>query len=241
MPANFETGHDKNLANLQALVMACTYFGPTYNPANPILKLAALNPLAAAAQTALNDLRNALPVLTSKMGSRRAAFRIAELRLSRILGAHAALSNDEALKEAAKAAVRDFRGERAPGTKKTAEPSENEISNAQTSYIKKASHFAKLVSTLQSDAAYLPNEADLTLAALQALLAELGEANGAVLTAKPPVDNARAARNAIFYTNPDNLVDTALRVKQYVKSVYGVKSDQYKQIGGLKFTRAKQS
>jgi hypothetical protein len=42
-------------------------------------------------------------------------------------------------------------------------------------------------------------------------------------------------RNSILYASVSGLVDVALDVKKYVKSVYGASSPQYKQVSKIEF------
>lgn len=230
-----------NLANLRTLVTHCTYLGTGYNPANTDLTLTAVNALAAACQTAQNDLVNALPVLKDEMGARAVAFKTMMPLLTRILAAHATSSTNEALKEMAKSIVREMRGKRVKALPKTTdgEPSEEAMSAVNVGFENRAADFARLVAVLNSDSEYKSNQPALTKAALATLLTQLQEANAAVRNAQAPVDMARTARNAKFYTGEKNLVDTALLMKQELKSMYGTTGPQYKQVSGLKFTRPK--
>lgn len=236
-----QTGHDMNLANFRTGITACTYFGTGYNPANTLLVLTAMNTLAGDCQSSLNDLRNALPVLKDKMGDRAEAFEETMLMLARIVAAHAASSTNEALKNEVKKFVRQMRGRRAKALPKTpdGEPTEEQISAVNTGYEDRASDFASILATLTTDTEYKTNQDDLKLTALAARVTLLQDANAGVRNAHAPVKNARAARDAAFYLNPVNLVDTALLMKQEVKSTYGTKSAQFKQVSGLKFWRPK--
>ncbi|HNP67813.1 MAG TPA: hypothetical protein PKH16_07915 [Aequorivita sp.] len=58
-------------------------------------------------------------------------------------------------------------------------------------------------------------------------------------TAYTAVSNARLERNRILYQENTGLVDTALGVKKYIKSVYGAASPEYNQIKGIKFKNYK--
>ncbi len=236
-----QTGYDMNLANFRTGITHCTYFGTGYNPANTILTLMAMNMLAGKCQTGLNDLRNALPVMKDKMGDRAEVFAETMLMLTRIVAAHAASSTNKALKAEVKGFVRQMRGRRAKALPKTpdGEPTEAQISAVNTGYEDRASDFASILATLTTDTEYKTNQNDLKLTALTARLTLLQDANAGVRNAKAPVDNARAARDADFYLNPVNLVDTALLMKQEVKSTYGIKSPQFKQVSGLRFWRPK--
>lgn len=234
-----QTGHDINMANYRELITRCTYFGTGYDPANPDLTLVASNAFAAECQSVLNDLTNALPVLTDEMGQRRAKMKNVMVTLPRIVAAHAASSTNEALKTKVKGHVRDMRGKRAKDLPKggNGEPTEEQVSAVNVGYENRTADFASVVATLNADDEYMTNKADLTKAALATRLADLQDANGKVRNAQMPVDNARIARNTKFYTGPKNMVDRALMMKQEVKSTYGVKSPEYKQVSGLKFRR----
>ena len=50
-----------------------------------------------------------------------------------------------------------------------------------------------------------------------------------------PISNARITRNDILYKEKTGIVDIALDVRAYVKSIYGATSPQYKQVSKLSF------
>jgi hypothetical protein len=86
---------------------------------------------------------------------------------------------------------------------------------------------------------YTPNEADLKITALTTLLTDLRTKNTAVINANTSLSNTRIARNNALYKENTGLVDVAMDVKSYVKSVFGAGSLQFRQISGLKFKRYK--
>jgi len=100
-------------------------------------------------------------------------------------------------------------------------------------------NFAKLVVTVTAEPLYLPNETDLKAVALNATLTNLKTANTAAISATTPYDNAKIARNTLLYQSNTGLVDIALDVKKYVKSVFGASSPQYKQVSGIQFRKYK--
>jgi hypothetical protein len=63
--------------------------------------------------------------------------------------------------------------------------------------------------------------------------------NTAVINAYTTWSNARIVRNDLLYKKITGLVDVALECKNYVKSIYGATSSQYKQVSGLKFKKMK--
>ena len=106
---------------------------------------------------------------------------------------------------------------------------------SQQSYNKLVDHFAQLVATLTAEPRYLPNEAELKVTALNALLTDLRAKNTAVINAYTALSNARIARDKTLYAETTGMLDVAQGVKLYVKSLFGTTSAQYKQVSALKF------
>ena len=100
-------------------------------------------------------------------------------------------------------------------------------------------NFSALVSLVTKVAAYQPNETALQVSSLTAYIAALQAANLQVVTAYTDWSNVRISRNDLLYGNPSGLVAVAGQVKNYVKSIYGLQSPQYKQLIGLQFTNGK--
>jgi hypothetical protein len=111
-------------------------------------------------------------------------------------------------------------------------------STSQQSYDKLIDHFAQLIATLTAEPKYLPNENELKVATLNTLLTDLRAKNTAVISATTALSNALIARDKALYGETTGILDVAQDVKQYVKSLFGASSPQYKQVSGLKFTRS---
>ena len=105
------------------------------------------------------------------------------------------------------------------------------------SFDSRIDNFDKLIKLLTSVTLYAPNEAELKVAALTAVLADLKAKNAAVIAAEVPLNNARIARNDVLYKANTGLVDIALDIKTYIKSLFGATSPQYKKISKIKFTK----
>ena len=130
-------------------------------------------------------------------------------------------------------------GEIAATTTDPNTPAPTNISASQQSYDQQIQHFAGLVSVLQSEASYAPNEVDLQIVTLTTKQADLVTKNNAVATAYTTVSNARIARDKTLYNNNTGLVDIAAEVKQYIKSIFGVSSPEYAQVKGIAFKTVK--
>ncbi len=113
------------------------------------------------------------------------------------------------------------------------------ISTSQQSYDQQIQHFAGLVSVLQSETTYIPNENELKIPTLTAKQTDLTAKNNAVATAYASVSNSRINRNTILYKEDTGLFDIAAEVKKYIKSVYGASSPQFAQVKGIEFTKGK--
>ena len=100
-------------------------------------------------------------------------------------------------------------------------------------------YFGKMIDLCTSIPAYNPNEADLKLVALNAVLASMKSSNTTVITAHTNLSNSRILRNIVLYKLVTGLIDVAAESKSYVKSVFGASSQQYKQVSKIQFRKIK--
>jgi hypothetical protein len=247
MASTSETGHAKNLANFEELISFVTGYGTTYNPSKTLIKLTALQNLSGNAKSAISAVNNSLPAYSNAIAARDAAFAPLSKLVTRVINALKATDTTEQVDENARTLVRKIQGTRATPKKTEAEKQAaaangkeiTEISSAQMSFDSRLDNFDKLIKLLTSVALYAPNEAELTVASLTALYSDLKAKNSAVTVASVPLSNARIARNDIFYKADTGMVDIALAVKIYIKSLFGATSPQYKQVSGLAFRSVK--
>lgn len=242
MASQIETGHAKNVAHFQMLITYCSAHGATYNPSKAVISLAALQAHYQEATAALATLNAVVPVYINAVNAREAAFSDLSKYITRVTNAVAASDMSSELKADVKTLIRKLQGKRAVSKKEPAasqEPTEKSISSSQMSFDQRIENLDKLVQLLTAQPNYVPNETDLTIAGMTALLTNLRTLNTAAITAYTPVSNARIARNTLLYAENTGLVDRSVAVKAYIKSVFGATSPQYKQLSGLKFTRSK--
>lgn len=235
-----ETGHAKNVANFQDLIAFVTGYGATYNPSKETLKIPQLNAIATTAQTKLADVITKNTAYNNAINDRIIAFTGLKALSTRLISA---LETTNAPKEKindAKGFNRKMQGRRALQIQTPNDPNAiapNTISTSQQSYDQLIQHFAALISVLESEASYLPNENDLKIATLIAKQANLTAKNNIVTTAYINVSNSRIQRNKTLYDTNTGLIDIAAEVKKYVKSVYGTTSPEYAQVKGIQFTK----
>ena len=244
MASTSETGHAKNVANFEKLIAETSAFGENFNPSKATLKLTALNTQLATAKAAIAAVNSAEPAFKNAVSARDAAFAPLGKLITRINNALKASDTTVQEDESALTLVRKLQGRRATAKKtedeKKALAAEGkevvEISSSQMSFDSRLDNFDKLIKLLSSIPAYAPNEADLKVEALTALYNDLKAKNMAVINAETPLSTARIARNEVLYKQNTGIVDITVDVKNYVKSVFGATSPQYKLISNLKFT-----
>jgi hypothetical protein len=245
MSSNIETGHIINVTNFESIVADVTSYGTAYNPTRPGLKLAALNTLLASGKNAVNAVSATQPALKLACDAREISFKSLSPLVTKVINALKATDTSELVDNSAQSLARKIQGRRAT-PKKTEEQKKIaaeagkeivEISSSQMSYDSRLDNFDKLIKLLSSVPLYVPNEADLKITALTAVLNDLKNKNTAVTNAEVPLNNARIVRNNVLYKQDTGLVDIALDVKTYIKSVYGATSPQYKKISKIKFTK----
>ncbi|MGD0712086.1 MAG: hypothetical protein ABR968_13015 [Bacteroidales bacterium] len=250
MASTSETGHAKNVANFEVLISSCTGYGTPYNPSNTNLKVPQLQTLLTNSKSALLTVKTTGTTFENARNAREIVLAPAPIKkfCTRILNALEATNASALTVDDAKAINRKIQGKRAGdklpppvtppvgGTTPTP-PEVIQISVSQQSYDSLIDNFNKFVVCLAAEPSYVPNENDLKVTALNTTLTNYRTLNTAVINAAIPFKNAMIARNTVLYQAVIGLVDTALEVKKYVKSVFGATSPQYKQISKLEFKR----
>ena len=240
MRSTSETGHAKNIANFQDLISFCQGYGTSYNPTKESLKIAQLQAQYQSALEKLNITKTQKATFDNATNERRNAFADLKSLSTKIVNSLAVSGADVLAVNNAKSVNKKIQGTSSKKTKTTQVDSENSttstgISTSQQSYDRLIDHFANLIEVLQQNTTYSPNENDLKLASLQTKLNHLKTTNTNLINAYTLYSNAMIERNQSLYNPLTGLVQTAKEVKQYVKSVFGATSPQYKQVSGLEF------
>lgn len=242
MASTSEIGHAKNVANFQDLISFVTSYGATYNPSKNGLRLPQLTALQTASQTKLAEVVAKNTAFNNAVNDRMTAFDGLKALSTRLVNAlESTDATTEKIKDA-KVFNRKLQGKRASSGDAPTDPNAQvpaTISASQLSYDQQIQHFAGLISVLQTEASYLPNELELKIATLTAKQADLTAKNNGVSTAYSAVSNTRISRNKTLYDTGTGLVDTALEVKKYVKSIYGASSPEFTQVNKIQFKNLK--
>ena len=248
MSTQKDSGHAKNAFNLDKLNQIITTFGASYNPANVALTLVELKKLhlkavakLTATNVAFNDWKNAT-------NDREIAFQDLDTFSTKLLAALQSAGVTPQTFDDFKSLVHKMRGDKKitkadagktpnPNPPATPPVDDNSISNSQQSYDNKLQHFSQMVLLLAAEPLYVPNEVSMTVANLQAQLIALGTINSSTNNSYALLKAARIDRNTFFYKDVTGLLSIVSQVKSYVKSLYGVNSQQYKEVTAIPFFR----
>lgn len=247
MVSSSETGHVKNVANLDALISFATDLGEDYNPSRENLKLPALQTISKNAKNSIDAVNSALPAYSKAVAARDVAFTPLSRLSTRIFNSLKATDTSDQIDKNALIYIRKIQGRRAVARRTEAEKEADkaagketvEISASQMSHNSRIDNLDKLIKLLSSIELYTPNEADLKIVSLKALLEDLKLKNNAVILASTPLSSSRISRNTVLYKENTGLVAVASDAKIYIKSVFGARSPQYRQVSKLAFKTVK--
>ncbi|WP_445710323.1 hypothetical protein [Flavobacterium sp.] len=238
MASSSEVGHAKNISNLETMISYCTGYGAAYNPSNPELTLQALATLHTESKAALKLVKTTERPFKDVEGQRKLLFKNLKPLATKVMGAIRSSGAPETVVENAETINRKIQGRRA-NTKEEPTPEgekpKNKISVSQQSFDLQIDHLDKLIELTTVEPKYNPNETPLQVATLNNYKTALENINTIVKNAYTPYSNAMIARNKKLYDPEIGLVDRTQLVKNYVKSLYGASSSEYKQINKLRF------
>lgn len=252
MASTSETGNAKNVANFENLIAFCIAYGSAYNPSKANLKLTTLQAQLASCQTNIASVVSTAVAYNNAVNARLQAFEGLKKLGTRLINAlDATDASKETVKNAKGINIKLQGKASAKLTKADAGKTEElntddpvtdtpkTISNSQQSFSNQVEHFSKFIETLSAEPVYLPNEPDLQIATLNALLTNLKNTNTGVINAYTTLSNARISRDQSLYNLTNGLVQVAKEVKMYVKSIFGATSPQFQQVSAIGFKMAK--
>lgn len=234
-----ETGHAKNIANFESEIAFCSGYGTSYNPTNQNLTIPKLQSKWETAKLKLKAVKDTKEPFDSITGARQTVFKILKPLATKVINALIAQDAPETVVKDARTIIRKLNGKRA--TPINDDPKDqNNISVSQQSYDRLVDSFQQLIVLAETETRYNPNEEDIKIVNLQSVLNDLTAANTAVRNAFVPYSNAIIERNFELYDEQSGLIYIAFDVKNYVKSIFGATSPQYRQISALVFKKPKE-
>ena len=244
MATQYETGHAKNVANLQKLIEQITTY-TEYNPPIENLKQVELSTLYQTAIATLNSIKTKTNANKEAIYIRQKLQTELKPKATRIINHLDILG----LKEGTFAQAKSI-NKLIQGTKKTIkvvpeseEQNENENkktkSTSRQSFTETAENLSKLLQLVATIENYNPNIEDLKIENLNTYQTNLVNATQQVNQTEAELNTELMERNIILYNDENGLFETAQNVKKYVKSVYGATSPEYAKVTIIKFNNLK--
>ena len=119
------------------------------------------------------------------------------------------------------------------------DPDANYNSVSQGTFAQLVENFALVVTMVANDPNYNPDIDDLKVVNLQAKVVELRAINNGSQSAKAALEDSRRVRNHFFNNDEDGLVKTFMTAKKVIFANFGSRSEEYRQVSGLSFTKIK--
>lgn len=231
----------KNMNNYKQFV-DIVKIDPAWDPTNPLLAIVTMETQYTDCVTALNAITGVLAPQKININNRQEIFERFDPIVRRSRAVLKASGANQADIDDAETWARKILGTRAkpvpvdnPDT--PANEAKTSISVSQQSYDALVGNMQGYRDMLSNIAPYKPNEADLKITALDALLNDANAATAAVLTGNVPVISARQTRDGKLYDNDDCAHRVFKMGKDYYKGVHGASSPQFKAVAGLSFIK----
>lgn len=246
MATTNETGHAKNAANFESFIDVCESYGEEYKPSRPDLKVDGMKTLLANTKNAMKELKLAEREYGNTTNNRELVFQSLTGLSTRIIGALESCGANELTIDDARSINNKLQGKRAtplakPEPKSDTDPATepNTRSTSQRSFDNQVDYFDKLITAVMAEPRYKPNELELQVGSLDAMLEELKTRNKLAGQATNALSKARTKRDQLLYADTTGICDIVLAVKQYAISAYRPTNIKYKNLTKFKFTRIK--
>jgi hypothetical protein len=237
------TGHAKNVANFETVVITVTNLGAVYNPSQPLILPAALQSKLTAAKEAMQAVDLAEAAKKIAVNSRAAEFEEIIGLTVNVKRAAEVDVNDAAFTADLASIIRRMRGERAgeipednPETLDIDESNKTHSVSAR-GYDNQVAYFADLIALLQTQPAYNPNDTEVQVETLETKLLALENKNNAAKTANAALGSAHDARDAVLYDPDTGVLKLVKLIKAQLARKPGTESAAYQQIVALDFRK----
>ena len=237
MASTSETGHARNVANLQKLTEQVTVY-TLYNPPVDNLKVANLQTLYTTASAKLNEVEDKRNANKNAITVRQSAFENLKSTATKIINHLEILGLPSGTIDQAKSLNRVIQGGQKKAVTALEEGKEETktVSTSRQSYTQMAENFGILLQLLGTIPTYNPNEDDLKLLNLETYKNSLVSSTQSVDQTEAELNNKLIERDQLLYADGTGLYSIVQNVKKYVKSLYGATSTEYANVSAIKFT-----
>jgi hypothetical protein len=230
-----ETGHNKNVANFASAIQVLVEMGSLYNPTNPNLLLANLNPVKTNLGGTITFLNNKKPIYKNAVADREILIAQLPSRLTMSLNYAKSTNISQTDKENLSSQVKKMRGDKKSKVVNPETAEGDSISTSQMSYDSRIANFDTYISQLSSLAEYNPNETVIQIADFQNYHQKLTNSSTLVNSAGNELITGRKNRNDILYNDQINVLQLMREIKAYLKSLGSTAEPYYKAIVKLQF------
>ena len=240
MASTSETGHARNVANLQKLTEQVTVY-TLYNPPVDNLKVANLQTLYTTASAKLNEVEDKRNANKNAITVRQSAFENLKSTATKIINHLEILGLPSGTIDQAKSLNRVIQGGQKKAVTALEEGKEETktVSTSRQSYTQMAENFGILLQLLGTIPTYTPNEDDLKLLNLETYKNSLVSSTQSVDQTEAELNNKLIERDQLLYADGTGLYSIVQNVKKYVKSLYGATSPEYTNVSSIEFTSRK--
>lgn len=237
-----ESGHAKNVANFEQVIIILTALGTVYNPSQSLIVLAALQTKLTEAKIALASVDTAEANKTVKVDEAQAAFEELDKYVVNIKRVASVEINDDAFTNDLQSLVNEFTSKNIPSgvaddpSTPNINESRTQISTSQRSRDNQIAHLADIVALLKTQS-YNPNDDEYKLDAIEARLADLTAKNNAAKASIAALGNAQDTRDQVLYDEETGIIRRVKLIKTQLAVKPGRESAAYQQINALDFRK----
>ncbi|CAN5342018.1 hypothetical protein BH10ACI1_BH10ACI1_09850 [soil metagenome] len=238
-----ESGHNKNVANLQTTTIVLTNLGSEYSPPQDLIKLPEMQTLLTASQTALSEVDTAQAAKTVATDDVQAEFEGLPKYVVNIKRQAQIELNDAAFTADLQTIVNKF----APPGRRTGVPddpltpdideSRTSQSQSQRSRDNQIAYLADISALLKTKSAYKATGTLYDVATIDAKIASLTAKNNAAVDTVANLGNKLDARDAVMYNDQTGIIPRIKLTKTYLILKFGKTSAAYQQINALEFRK----
>jgi hypothetical protein len=234
-----KSGNVNQVAAFGKLVGICNDLGARYNPSKAALMPTALATLHEQAQQSLEAVTVAHINYMLVINRRQERYAGIYPLVARVVRALSSSGTSAANLQDARMIRRKLSSRPVPVMETTDANGEEGIQQPSRtiSYLdfqSKATVFSSFINLMERIPSYLPNEKELQVSALRETLAEMKSVSVEVAQAANALANARMHRNEVML-GKGGMNETGNAVKEYIRSVFGVRSEPARELGKLRF------
>lgn len=240
MSSTSEVGHAKNVANLQKIIQQVSTYS-LYNPPIADITVPNLQVLYTNADAKLAEVVEKRNANKNAIVARKTAFENLNSTCTSIINLLEIVGLPQGTLNQARSLTKTIQG----SSRKSSTPVEEgkeaprTASTSRQSFTSKAENFGLLLQMLSTIPAYNPNEDSIKLQNLSTYHELLKAATFTVDQTESELSTKLIERNKILYAEATGVYAISLKIKKYIKSLYGATSPEYKTVSAIEFTNRK--